>query len=214
MYGRLIILFSLLSLAVFAERSDEPDGSPVKSARAAELSLHKVEKLTIIRLKGSSQKILPKNFRLNIQRVTRLPLTSGEKAAFKFAIETCPDEAKKRGSVVVLMDQTGATLEKNDEVGKKAVVVEKPVGPQWPEDKDSADLAEEGLHFVIDKTGEKPELKPYLENFHSLELSQDTSGSEPLAKVEIRSETVKDILAVWIGYDGKYRTHKFFKPEP
>jgi len=205
------VLALALALSAMAEppvRPTDPDGKPVSAARAAELALHRIEKLTVLRVPGGGGKrLLPPTFKLHLTTLDRLAL-DGE-GAYRFEAATTPDREGKRSRIAFALDITGAPVRSNREIADSAMAAGEPAQPfVWP-DRNAASLAEEGLHFVIDRAGEVAGLEPYLKDFHSLTIAADTTGAEPQAVIDIRSSSAKDVLRVWIKANGDFLRHRF-----
>lgn len=184
---------------VWAHDHSEPQG--LSSAKAAELALHRIEKLVFLKKIESSfqTKFIQLNLEVLVQKLPSDPL-------FK-AVASQPmaaDGTQKK--VEIILDAQGRTLQTYITKASEAETV-----PNLA-DKDPLTIAELSLHFLIDNVESKPELDVFADKLLSLSLAQ---VSTPEGKVqvftEIKTAGVKETLLIRSNSQGEVESFELVK---
>jgi hypothetical protein len=173
--------------------------APVSKARAAELALHRIENLVILK------KIQPTHVaRLRSLGLTLLTRAIEDDPAYLVTASQYPAADGSQSIVQIPMKIDGKTLKQVESLGSEPVQA-----PIWP-NLDAVTLAENSLHCL---QGEKldnqrpdlcsnPEITAYGNEFSSLVLSQETSPSGPIAVIDIRANNKNPVLRIRLQADG------------
>ncbi len=172
-------------LTAFAAQTSQA-GAPVNRARAAELGLHRLENLVILK------KVQPTHLaRLKSLALSVLPHTTDDEAAYQVVASQYPAADGTQSSVSIPMKIDGKALKQTETLGSEPVVA-----PTWP-NLDAVTLAENALHCI---QGEKldnnrpdlcvsPEITSFAEGFSSLALSQEAGSAGPIAVIDLKAFT-------------------------
>lgn len=173
--------------------------TPVSRARAAELALHRIENLVILK------KIQPSHVaRLRSLSLTTLTRTIEDDPAYLVIASQYPAADGSQSVVQIPMKVDGKTLKHVESLGSEPVQA-----PNWPS-LDAVTLAENSLHCL---QGEKldnqrpdlcsnPEISAYGTDFSSLVLSQEPSEGGPIAVIDIRANAKNNVLRIRLQADG------------
>ncbi len=175
----------------------------IQRAKAAELSLHRTERLVTLAK-------IPDAFLWKIKRLELVPLPHAAVTEAAFRV-TQIQQAASDGSAIKIdltLDGNGKAIKHEVGPGTEAANV-----TTWP-DKDPLTLCENSLHYVLDNAVVKPELKPYFEELESLVLNagKDAEG-KLIAVIDMRAKDTKPILRVWIKTDGNFAAAQFVTQE-
>lgn len=174
----------------------------VSNAKAAELALHRIDRLVaqnkidedyLLKLKALELSIVPQESPDN-------PLLP----KFRIMAETyaAKDGTKKR--LEIWMNAKGKVLEHKPLPGGE------PDGaPTWP-DKDPVTLAENALHRILDNVSVIPSLVPFFNSLVEFTISPitDETGSL-LAAIDVMSSESHDILRIFIAADGTFKGEQY-----
>ncbi|HTL13455.1 MAG TPA: hypothetical protein VL588_13260, partial [Bdellovibrionota bacterium] len=145
---------------------------PVPNAKAAELSLHRIERLVILKKIDAAFETAVQSLRLE-----RLDHQTPDQAAFQSTVTLVPAADGTRMSVTIPMDETGKALSFATVAGGA------PAGaPAWPV-VDAVTLAENCFHYIEDGYQAKPELVPFNDGVTSLDLVAGTDSTGAQAAV-------------------------------
>lgn len=174
----------------------------VSNAKAAELALHRIERLVtqnkidedyLLKLKGIGLSVIPQEPRDN-PLLPRFQIMAEAYAA--------KDGTKKR--LEIWMNAKGKVLEHKPLPGGE------PDGaPTWP-DKDPVTLAENALHRILDNVSIVPALAPFFNSLIEFTISPitDEAGSL-LAAIDVMSSESNDILRIFIAPDGTFKGEQY-----
>lgn len=171
----------------------------VLRAKVAELSLHRLERLVIL-------KKIEGTFQSKIQglRLEAIPHQAETEASFKSTIVQYPGSDGTQKILEVIMDEAGKAMKNTVVQGADAQGAF-----EWP-DKDATTLCENALHYVQDNVVNKPELLQYSQNFSAFSLGQGTNSSGAIvAVVDIQAGAGVPILRVRMKVDGTFDSAEF-----
>jgi hypothetical protein len=207
----------------------------VTLAKAAELSLHRVERLVALCNLGDAtqpinipgkpgydatkckndpskpKKGIDPNYQNKIAglSIEFLAHENEEDPTFKSVIsqKVLADGILRK--IEIILDEEGRPLSSIESPLVKATA-ETPV--VWT-DKDPTTLSENSLHYVIDNVATKPELVPYSDNLKSFSISQvKTAQGEVVAEVKYVAQNVTEILFVNMKLNGDFHSAKVVAP--
>lgn len=178
---------------------------PVTQAKAAELTLHRIERLVV--LKKIEEAFQNKLHSLKLERIDHQGV---DQPALKATVYQGPAADGSQRAVEVILTEEGRAL-------SHAVVAgggEPKDAPTWP-DKDPATLAENALHHVLDNAGSDPKLADFNQGFTRLTLVQVIAppGSLRLAEVVIEAKAGEPVLKINLRADGTVETAEIL-PRP
>ncbi len=208
----------------------------VTRAKAAELVLHRIERLvTLCNLGDPNQPInmpgkpgydpkkckndpskpkkgITPDYQNNIYAVTiaLLDHETEEEPAFQGLAHEVKAEDGTQKIVEVLLDDEGRPLPGNTESGGNIAAN----APVWP-DKDPTTLSENALHYLIDNSPTTPTLKPFdnLKKFTITPVQLKIGDKEQMvAQVDIQSADTTDVLRVLVLVDGTFHKADIIKP--
>lgn len=174
-------------------------GTPVSRARAAELALHRIENLVILK------KIQATHLsRLRSLTLSTLARTTEEEPAYLAVASQYPAGDGTQSSVGIPLKTDGKALKQNETLGSEPVQA-----PVWPT-LDAVTLAETSLHCL---QGEKidnqrpdlcthPQIAAFGADFSSLVLSQESGQNGPIAIIDVRITQSRTILRIRLKSDG------------
>jgi hypothetical protein len=195
-------LKSLLALSMILSAAQAQAAGPVAQGRIAELSLHRMENLVILK------KIQPSHVNnMRSLALTALPHSTDEEATYQVVAAQYPAADGSQSSVTIPMRADGKALKQTE-----TFVGESASAPKWPT-LDAVTLAENALHCIqgeiVDNARPQlcasPELAAYNSGFSSLVLSQDTQDPNetgPVAVVDIRAQGASRVLRIRLKADG------------
>lgn len=194
-------LLLALGLAAAPALADEP-GAPVTVAKAAELALHRVERLVILRR-------IPEQFLTQVAtlEVSKVDPVGEDGVKYRAVVSLLPSPEGKASRLELFMDAIGKTL-------RHVAHTEAPAqgAPVWP-DKDPVTLAENALHYILDESVNRPELVPFNDTFEAASLTQETAeDGSVLGLLEVRSVATRDLLRIRVRADGTYLSHEVVSP--
>ncbi len=174
----------------------------VSNAKAAELSLHRVERLVILRKIEEGFETKARNLALSL-----IPHDDEAEPSFQATVSQWPGTDGTQRSVEIVMNAEGKTLKHTVVAG-----AEPANAPVWP-DKDAVTLAENALHYVIEGAVTKPEVVPFNENLTGFTLSQETNAEGAAgAVVDFRSSADARVLRVRVKADGTFDSAELITP--
>ncbi len=174
----------------------------VTNAKAAELALHRVERLVILKKIEEGFQYKVKSFTLEL-----VPHQNEEEPSFKATLFQYPpkDPNQKPKAVTIRLDEEGKPIKEPPFVEGDG---EADGAPQWP-DKDPVTLAESALHYVLEGSVTKPELGPYHEGITEFTVTQEINqASEAVAVVDFKAKD-QPILRVRIKMDASFDSSEF-----
>lgn len=188
-------IFLGLVIAAFA---GQLKADPIPLAKAAELALHRIEKLVIL------EKIAPsyqsKFFKLSIESLVQ---QKAEDPAFRNLEEQYPgdDATLPPSTLEIIQNADGKALS-----NKAADSKESTVAPTWP-DKDPVTLCENGLHWIEETDFKKnPEIEPFfndLKDFRIVQIADADHEKKVLALVTYSANKTKDLLHITLNEGGE-----------
>ncbi len=164
----------------------------VARAKAAELTLHRIERLVILnRIELDFQE------KLKSMSVELIAHSAETDPAFKTTtLQYTPTDGTQKSIEVVLSDE-GKALSYTLGAGGPAA------GAPSYAPKDAVSLAEAGLHYILDNSAVLPALLPYDRNLSALSLSPSTLGDgTPIAVLEVQAEGSSSTLKIQVKLDG------------
>jgi hypothetical protein len=171
----------------------------VTQAKAAELALHRVERLVVLKKIEESFETKIKNLRLEL-----VSHSTPDAPSYKVTILQYPGADGKQKALELMMNEEGKALTSNVLPGSDAVN-----SPTWP-DKDPVTLCENSLHYVLEGASTKPELVPFFQKLTSFSLSEGTNAAgEKVAVVDMRTNDRDPILKVKMKMDGTFDSAEF-----
>lgn len=191
--------YKFLSLVIPAVVfSQVAQAEPVSISKAAELALHRVERL--VTLSKIDEGFLLKFKSLSIKAVPN----SDDETRFISVIEQIPGADGTKNIVEIFQNEDGKGIKHNVKEGTVATV-----GPVWGQ-KDPVSLAEEASHYILEGHVTKPELIPYYNNLTGFTLEQGkNSTDETVAVVDYASTASTKILRVRVKLSGEFDSAEF-----
>jgi hypothetical protein len=202
-----------VSLASFASATAGAE-ELIQSAKAAELSCHKLERLLILKkiAKTWNEKLTGGGYNSAFESISVELLAHSqpsEEPAFRVTSTQAADGEGKRNSIDVNVDESGTAMDY-----KETILTSSPKLTRWPQ-KDPITIAEESLHFVLYLSVIQPELLPFFRSLSSLGLSPSKNASgAPVGLASIRSRDTQDRLEVLITMDGKCDAYRIVPAGP
>lgn len=205
----------------------------VTSAKASELSLHRVERLVALCNLGDPNQPLnipgqpgydpakckndpnkPKkgidpNYQNKISNLSIEILSheNEEEPSFKATVYQHKSEDGSQKAVEIILDAEGRPLSYQEING--GVPLNAPI---WP-DKDPTTLSENALHYILEGAVTNPNLKLYNEQLKSFSLIQGTNAKEEMvAIVDFMAEGEAKILRVLMKLNGEFDSSEFISP--
>jgi hypothetical protein len=166
----------------------------VTNAKAAELSLHRVERLVILRKIEDSFQSKPQSI-----KVEAIAHQNEEDPSFKATIYQVAGADGTQKSIEIVLNEEGKTIKYTVNAGADAVNA-----PVWA-DKDATTLTENALHYVLDNAAAKPELVPFSQSLSLLKLSPGTnSANVAVAVVDMKATANDGVLRIRVKLDGTF----------
>lgn len=192
----LSVIFALVLSLIYA---DTVQAQSVTRAKLAELSLHRLERLVILKkIEGTFQS------KVQSLRLESIPHQTETEASFKSTILQYPGSDGTQKTLEVIMDEAGKAIKNTIAQGADAQGAF-----EWP-DKDATTLCENALHYVQDNVLNKPELLQYDQKFSVFSLAQGTNSSGAIvAVVDIQAGPEVPILRVRMKVDGTFDSAEF-----
>ena len=173
----------------------------ISNAKAAELSLHRVERLVILKKIEESFQSRPKSLSLVL-----LPHNNETEPVFKATLTQYPAADGTSKSLDILLNGEGKSLSQTVNSGGEASGF-----PEWT-DKDPVTLAENSLHVILEGAPVKPELVPYNNGLTSFVITQGKNqAGEIFAIVDIRATETDPVLRVHMKNNGELDFYEFLK---
>lgn len=174
----------------------------VSNAKAAELSLHRIDRLVaqkkieqdyLLKLKALELSIVPQESPDN-------PLLS----KFRITAETVASKDSTKKKIDIWMNAQGKVLKYEPFAGGE------PDGaPTWP-DKDPVTLAENAMHRILDNVSVVPSLVPFFNSLAEFTISPASDETDSLlAQVDILSSESPEILRIFLTADGKFKKEEY-----
>lgn len=162
-------------------------------AEAAELSLHRIERLVDI-------KKIDKSYRDQLQRVeiVRLTPSVASDPVFKAVGTQVAGQDGTYNQIDIFMDANGKAIPLDPAHLHPGAPAFNP--PVWP-DKDAVTLLENSIHY-IENNKTNSTIKPFFDGMSSLVLSQISNGGNTFAQVLIKSGLTSVTLTVILSLDG------------
>ena len=175
-------------------------GETVSVAKGAELSLHRVERLVVLKKIDLAFQSMLKNLFIEV-----VPQENPGEAFFNVTVKQFPAADGNTRNLLLSLNEEGKTL--------KHVVEGTSNGegaPIWS-DKDPVTLGENALHFVLEESEKgNPDVIPFNTALTSFDISQIALEDGALkASVKMTSSEVTKVLEVILNLDGTYHSHKF-----
>ena len=171
------------------------EGEGASRAQAAELSLHRIERLVTLKKVDAAYANAFSKLEL-----ADAPVGNAEGAKFQSTAWQYPAMANQSASLRLLMDSSGKTLRYEVITGQAPAQA-----LTWP-DKDPVTLAENSLHYLESMTA-KPEYDVFSDSLASLTVTQSTNASGAVvAVIDITAKETSKILRVVIKADGSFES--------
>lgn len=172
-------------------------------AEAAELSLHRIERLVDI-------KKIDKSYRDQLREVSivRLPQSTSSDPVFKAVGSQVAGQDGTRNQIDIFMDANGKATPLDPSHLHPGSPAYNP--PVWPQ-KDAVTLLENTIHYIENNKADGG-IKPFFDGMTNLTLSQVMNGGSPVAKVEVKSSLTTATLTVLLSLDGNVMSAAFFAP--
>lgn len=166
----------------------------VPAAKAAELALHRVERLVILRKIEEPFQSKFKNLRLE-----PIAHQNEDEPSFKATVFQYPGVDGTQKSLEIIMNAEGKALSHAVKAGADASGA-----PSWP-DKDPVTLSENALHYVIENAINKPELVPFNERLSGFAITEGTNAAgDRIGLVSMSATDSGQILNVRVKLDGTF----------
>lgn len=194
-----ISILTILLCSTWAAASSAARADAITNAKAAELSLHRVERL--VTLKKVDESYQSKFSGLAVTPVTH---TSDTDPAYESLLKQSPGADGTLKSLKIVMDTTGK------EIQHVVIAGADPTSPaSWPI-VDPVTLSENALHYILDNYTTVSQLEVFYVGLTTLTLSPvtDASGAAAAALVEIHAGTADPILRITMKLDGTFESYQ------
>jgi hypothetical protein len=161
----------------------------VSNAKIIELTLHRVERLVILKKAEATFQTKLKSLKL-----VALPHQNETDPSFKVTAFQYAGADGTQKSLEIVLDQEGKALSFSAKPGADAVNA-----PDFG-DKDAVALAEASMHWLEDSGTSRPELAVYGQKLTQLTI---TAGG-PLALIDLQAGATDPVLQVRIKLDGSF----------
>lgn len=174
----------------------------ISNAKAAELSLHRIEKLVFLR--RIDEAYLSKFRHLSLILLPEESQNRDLSARFKIRAETYPATDGTKKGLDVLMNAQGKVLKYEPFPGGE------PDGaPMWP-DKDPVTLSENAMHRILDNASVISSLVPFFNSLSGFTISPASDESDSLlAQIDVLSSESSEMLRIFLTPDGKYKKENY-----
>jgi len=179
---------TLAIVTTLALSSTSSFAAEVTIAKAAELGLHRIERL--VTLKRIEENFLNKFYAVKIERIATGP------TRFRFRGFQSPGVGGNSRQVEILMDEKGKAGTHSVIDGPEASA------PAWPQ-KDPVTLLENAFHYILDNPA-RPELAPFLKATTEAALEQVQAGGVSLVIATFRSSASPKFLEITLKHDGTF----------
>lgn len=172
----------------------------VPYAKGAELSLHRLERLVVLKKIDETYQSKFRSLFLEV-----LDQRNAGEPYYKITIGQYPAADRSIRKLILEMDEEGKTLKHTVEGTQNGIEA-----PAWP-DKDPVTLSENSLHFVLEEAEKNNlDILPFHNGLKSFEISSLThSDGSKKASVKMRSSLTTKVLEVIMNLDGTFNSHKF-----
>ena len=165
---------------------------PVTLAKAAELALHRVERLVILKKIEDSFQSKPKTL-----KVVAIAHQTPDDPAYKASILELPGADGTQKSVDIIMNEAGKAISFVVNAGTESASP-----PLWA-NIDATTLCENSLHYVLDNESTKAELVPYYVGLSQLSIAPGTNAAgAAVAVIEMVISQTAPILRIRMNLDG------------
>jgi hypothetical protein len=182
------LMFGMVAVAAMA--SNVANAATASKAQAAELTLHRIERLVTL-------KIIDAGYMAQFQSMVVESLSGGGagKPTFKTTSSQAADTGKAANKLEITLDDQAKAISFNAIEG---VAATKPTA--WP-DKDPVTLAESSLHY-IEANIAKPDIAKFNSGLKTLSIGPANVNGKDVALVLITSSDIAKTLRVVVGLDG------------
>lgn len=196
-FGSLLAGFLTVSFAGTAYAHEIP------TAKAAELALHRIERLVVLKkIEDAFQsKLKNLSFEMLITQKPTDPL-------FKIVASQYPNSNGTQRKVELLLDEDGKALQHFVSRGGEAEGA-----PNWSE-KDPVTLAEVALHLIVEQSKDKPELAVFESALSELSITQETNADGTVVAVfTAKAAGSASLLKIRIKGDGSVESYEIVSKE-
>jgi hypothetical protein len=187
---RMISLFALGTLA----GSIAAQAHEVGNAKVVELTLHRIERLVILKKMEDSFQTKLKSLKLEA-----LPHQNEEDPSFKVTANQYAGGDGSQKSVEIILNQEGKALSFAAKPGADAVGAPDFAGTE------AITLAENSLHWVEDAATSRPEIASFSQGLTELNITSGTNqAGAPVAVVDLLAGSAKSLLRIRIKLDGSF----------
>jgi len=189
-FGFVVVGSLILSGAVNADT--------VTNSKAAELALHRLERLVILKKVDASYQS-----KLRDIKVEDLAHATPDDPSFKVSLSEFPGVDGTQKKLEIIMNEAGRATSFHEVTGTESLTA-----PTWGS-IDATTLAEDSLHFILDNTGQKPELAPFFNSMSSSQLIpiKDAAGSDA-ALLLVQAGSKYPILHITVKLDGTFESYQ------
>ena len=192
-----IQLLSVSLMIILASSLAQADDA-VTNAKAAELALHRLERLVILKKVEAS-------FQSKLQDIAVAPLThpTPDDPSFKVTLGQFPGADGTQKKLEIILNESGRALSFNPIAGTEATNA-----PAWTT-TDATSLSEDSLHFILDNVAQKQDLLPFFNSMTSAMLMQakDAAGAD-VALLMIEAGPKDPMLHVMVKLDGTFDSYQ------
>jgi len=196
-FGSLLAGFLTVSFAGTAYAHEIP------TAKAAELALHRIERLAALKKIEDAFQSKLKNLSLEML-ITQKPTDP----LFKIVASQYPNSNGTQRKVELLLDEDGKALQHFVSRGGEAENA-----PSWSE-KDPITLAEVALHLIVEQSKDKPELAVFESALSELSITQETDADGiAVAVFTAKAAGSASLLKIRIKGDGSVESYEIVSKE-
>ena len=188
-----LVVTTALSLIAVSAQADT-----IPNAKAAELNLHRIERLVILKKIDAAYET---NFK-GLVLADETPTKPGD-PSFKVTSSEVAGADGTAHTLDVFLDNTGKEVSHQVNVGADSVGA-----PTWP-NADAITLAEDSMHWLEDQGPTVAELTPYLNGLTALSLSPGKlADGTQVAWVDIETTPTDPVLHVVLNLDGTFNSYQ------
>lgn len=191
-----MIAFAVAGVWITATGTASADA--ITNAKAAELSLHRVERLVILKkIEDTYQS------RFTDLAVTPVAHQADTDPAFQSLLRQGAGADGTFKSLNIVMDATGKAIQHT------AIAGSEPSNPVAWSGVDPVTLSENSLHYILDNYTTEPPLQPFYVGLSTLAINPGTDASgAAVAVVEIHATANDPVLKITVKLDGTYESYQ------
>lgn len=185
------LLLSALTMVSIVAGANVAVAAPAANLTAAELAVHRVDKLILLKKVDSAFKT-----KLRSVEVVNLQNGGAGKPTFQIVISQEGDAGAMAPMLTIVSDESGKPLSNSVMAGKAAT------RPTVWTAKDPGTLIEIASHHVEHLAGSDKKIAQFIKPLKAIRIMQGTLSGKLVARVEFIANGVKEKLTMFLALDG------------